>query len=74
MGATSYIHYSYNLTAASNSTTLMFSFVNPSSFTDLDDVSVTALTAPVPEPETWALMGLGLIAVAARRRRAAKHS
>lgn len=39
----------------------------------LDDIHVTSLAAPVPEPETVALMALGLMAMGAvsRRRRAA---
>lgn len=37
----------------------------------VDDVSVTDLTAPVPEPETYAMLGLGLLAVGIARRRKA---
>jgi hypothetical protein len=39
----------------------------------IDDISVTGLTAPIPEPESYALMLAGLAAVGAmvRRRRAA---
>lgn len=39
----------------------------------IDDISVSGLTAPVPEPETYALMlaGLAGVAVMVRRRRAA---
>lgn len=39
----------------------------------IDDITVSGLTAPVPEPETYALMLAGLAGVAAmvRRRRAA---
>ncbi|MBY0444113.1 MAG: PEP-CTERM sorting domain-containing protein [Burkholderiales bacterium] len=34
----------------------------------LDNISMSA-TAPVPEPETYALMGLGLVGLMAARRR-----
>jgi PEP-CTERM motif len=39
--------------------------------TDDYDVSLAPITAPVPEPETYALMlaGLGMVAWVARRRR-----
>lgn len=39
--------------------------------TDVYDVSLAPITAPVPEPETYALMlaGLGMVAWVARRRR-----
>lgn len=39
----------------------------------VDDVSITDLTvpAPVPEPETYAMLGLGLLAVGIARRRKA---
>ncbi|MFG6439596.1 PEP-CTERM sorting domain-containing protein [Roseateles sp. LKC17W] len=38
----------------------------------IDDVQLTLTTAPVPEPETYALLiaGLGVVAAVARRRRA----
>ncbi len=37
----------------------------------IDDVSVIDVTAPVPEPETYAMLGLGLLAVGVARRRKA---
>jgi PEP-CTERM motif len=61
-----YEHLSFNVTATGASTTLAFSFRDDPAFWDLDNVSVTAA---VPEPETWALVGLGLAALAAQRRR-----
>ena len=66
-----WVHFTFdNLTASSTSTLLKFSSRNDPSFTRLDNVSV--LAAPVPEPETYAMMiaGLGLLAFAAKRRKA----
>ncbi len=64
-------HFTFeNLSATSALTELKFSSRNDPSFTRLDNVSVVA--APVPEPETYAMMiaGLGLLAFAAKRRKA----
>lgn len=62
---------SFSFTAQANQTTL--SFVSPTNDGNtywgaaLDNVSVQV--APVPEPETYALMGLGLLGLIASRRR-----
>jgi len=61
-----YTHMTFDVIATGASTVLGFTFRNDPSFWDLDNVSVTAA---VPEPETWALFGLGLAALAVRRRR-----
>ena len=64
-----YKEFSTTVTATGASTALTFSFANPQSFWLLDDVSVTAVTAAVPEPETFALLGVGMAFLAWRRRR-----
>lgn len=67
----SWTHFSFdNLAATGPITQLKFSSRNDPSYTRLDNVSVTAMAPAVPEPETYAmlLIGLGLIGFAARRR------
>ena len=73
-GAFAYKHFTYNLMAPAASTSLAFTFRNDPAFWDLDNVAVTAVAAPIPEPETWALMAMGLAFVAARRRRSTTRS
>ena len=58
-----YKHYAFKLAATSTSTDLKFRFGNDPAFWDLDNVAVN-----IPEPETWALMCVGLGAVLVRRR------
>lgn len=59
---------SYNLGAGNHT----LSFVNASGTYYLDNFSVSVTAAPVPEPETYAMMlaGLGALGFMARRRRA----
>ena len=69
-------NYSYTFTADSAVTRMQFTDVSSSTINVdgvLDNVSVNALTAPVPEPETYALMlaGLAAMGLVARRRKAA---
>lgn len=55
-----YTLYDYKFTANSNSTNLSFSGYDNSGALLLDSVSVTDCGAPVPEPGTLALFGLGM--------------
>lgn len=51
--------------------------VTPGSFNDwvgVDNINYTTAVAAIPEPETYALMGLGLVALAFARRRASKRA
>lgn len=59
-------------TALGATTNLAFNFRNDPNYFGLDNVSVTAVSAAVPEPATWAMMlvGFGAMGVAMRRQRA----
>lgn len=66
--------FSRTFTAASTTTRLTFTSTSgstPSAGIILDDVKVEAVTASVPEPATFALLGLGLIGLGFSRRRRA---
>lgn len=68
-------HYTISgLVADSTSSLLKFGSRNDPAFNNIDNISVTdgsVVTAPVPEPETYAMLlaGLGLIGTIARRRK-----
>ncbi|MBE7159478.1 MAG: PEP-CTERM sorting domain-containing protein [Rhodospirillales bacterium] len=68
--ASNYTLESFNVVATDAATTITFGGRNDLGFINLDDVSVVA---NVPEPSTWAMLGLGAVGagvVALRRRRA----
>lgn len=66
-----YVVYHFQLQASSDASTLSFAFNNPTSFWNLDavDVEATTLTAPVPEPSTFCLAGIGMAALWLRTRK-----
>lgn len=70
---TGFDHFSYSFVATSDSTTLSFTdSPDNNTFSQdglLDNVSVTAAAATVPEPASLALVGLAFAGVAATRRR-----
>jgi len=63
-------HVSMQFTATSGSTTVLLQGVAGRQYIGLDNASVDLVSAPVPEPGTWALMlaGLGVAGAIARRR------
>ena len=63
-----YTEFNFSRLATSGSTVLSFGFQHDPAFFRLDNVSVTAATAAVPEPSTWAMMLLGFLAVGAAMR------
>ena len=58
------LNFDFTLLATSAETTLAFYGANIYGFNKLSNISVMA--EPVPEPETWALMGLGMVGLLAR--------
>jgi hypothetical protein len=67
-----WVNDSWIFTATGSTTTLEFDTADSPATgwgPALDNVSVTALASTVPEPSTWLLMGIGLIAIAGYRMR-----
>ena len=68
--------YQQSLTFVANASSqqLAFTLATPEkAYMSIDGIAIQTATAPVPEPGSWALMGLGLLAVGvvARRRQSA---
>jgi hypothetical protein len=66
---TSPLTYSFTVLATSNATELMFLGEQNPSFDYLDNISVTLNSTATPEPETFALVGTGLLGLAGAVRR-----
>jgi hypothetical protein len=69
-GTNSWQHFTLNFTASGNTTDVSFTGKSAIFYIGVDNVAVTAA---VPEPETWGMLlaGLGLVGVIARRRKTA---
>jgi hypothetical protein len=59
-------------TATSANTALSIGFQDDSFYLNVDDISVTAAVAAVPEPSTYLMMALGLAGIGAMRRHSAR--
>lgn len=66
LGSSSY-HHTFTMDLNPGKYSLYLAFTNQNPWSGMLKVSV-APTAAIPEPETYALMGLGIVAVMARRR------
>jgi hypothetical protein len=61
-------------TATSANTALAIGFQDDSFYLNVDDISVTAAVAAVPEPSTYLMMAFGLAGIGLMRRNAAKKA
>ncbi|NDY91287.1 PEP-CTERM sorting domain-containing protein [Ideonella livida] len=67
--STGWVTQSFKAYSDGSASTLTFVSLSNATIVGIDDISVVAGTAPVPEPETYALFALGLAAVGAARKR-----